>query len=351
MLTREQLIQRWKSWMNRHRSFSKPEMEELESHLWVEMDEMVASEGCTEEEAFARSVVNIGSVDHVYPEFEKNQPFLKKIENWIKVKAIPIFFCFFLIVIFLIADNVFSLHHTIETFAKIPGSEYLVALEKSNQTNLVDSTDYFHPEVNEFIHKLSGFANTEHYSIHFFLNEKSQLYISDKTNTPLFIGPIEPIEKKKATTSVKFIVPRIVTTTDKDDIFNDSVDEQNGINIGKLLNYGYAFFDSAGQLWIDPDFEHKRFDILGRALIKRSTVLFQLIPRCENAFKSINHDALFEPTYFKLSYYHDSNKDEHYFYLESVEKVQKPLHIIQYLIKHVKKRNLLKQCTDNTLWR
>jgi len=39
--------------MNRNRSFSKPEMEELESHLWVEMDELIATDGCSEEEAFA----------------------------------------------------------------------------------------------------------------------------------------------------------------------------------------------------------------------------------------------------------------------------------------------------------
>ena len=60
-MKRNQLIQHWKKWMNRNRSFSKPEMEELESHLWEEMDEMVATEGSSEEEAFAKAVVNMGS--------------------------------------------------------------------------------------------------------------------------------------------------------------------------------------------------------------------------------------------------------------------------------------------------
>ncbi|MDD4664127.1 MAG: hypothetical protein PHD83_05615, partial [Caldisericia bacterium] len=123
MLTREQLIQRWKSWMNRHRSFSKPEMEELESHLWVEMDEMVATEGCTEEEAFTKSVVNIGSADHVYPEFEKNQPFSIRTRNLIISKSIPIIMTLLLIIAFLIGDSLFSQYHTIEVYKPITGPE------------------------------------------------------------------------------------------------------------------------------------------------------------------------------------------------------------------------------------
>ena len=104
MLTRNQLIAHWKRWMNRNHSFSKPEMEELENHLWEEMDEMVATDGCSEEDAFAKAVVNIGSSDHVYPEFKKNQQFVKRARHYIITKSIPIIVSLLLIIVFLIGD-------------------------------------------------------------------------------------------------------------------------------------------------------------------------------------------------------------------------------------------------------
>jgi len=78
MLTRNQLIAHWKRWMNRNRSFSKPEMEELESHLWEEMDEMVATDGFSEEEAFAESVIKIGSENKLSQDFIKTKSSYEK---------------------------------------------------------------------------------------------------------------------------------------------------------------------------------------------------------------------------------------------------------------------------------
>jgi len=123
MLTRNQLIAHWKRWMNRNHSFSKPEMEELENHLWEEMDEMVATDGCSEEDAFAKAVVNIGSSDHVYPEFKKNQQFVKRARHYIITKSIPIIVSLLLIIVFLIGDSLFAQYHTVKVYKPITKSE------------------------------------------------------------------------------------------------------------------------------------------------------------------------------------------------------------------------------------
>jgi|GEM_PF-5375351 len=113
-MKRKQLIHYWKSWMNRNRSFSKPEMEELESHLWVEMDELVASEGCTEEEAFHQVVAKVGSKQVLSTEYKKINKFsFSRINSWIHEHPYQILIGFLLIIAVLVGDYVYVVKYSL----------------------------------------------------------------------------------------------------------------------------------------------------------------------------------------------------------------------------------------------
>jgi hypothetical protein len=143
MLTREQLIQRWKSWMNRHRSFSKPEMEELESHLWEEMDEMVVTEGCTEEEAFHQVVAKVGSRQVLGTEYKKINKFsLPRFNSWAHDHQWIIFISLLLVIFLIISDYVYASSHFIEEIKTIQSNIVELDLIKDKQ-GLIIYEPYF----------------------------------------------------------------------------------------------------------------------------------------------------------------------------------------------------------------
>lgn len=143
MLNRNQLIQHWKRWMNRNRSFSKPEMEELESHLWEEMDDMVASEGCTEEEAFHQVVANIGSRKELNNEFMKTKKIsISKINSWTHDHLWIIFISLLLVIFLILSDYFYASRHFTEEMKTIQSNIVELDLIKDKQ-GLITYEPYF----------------------------------------------------------------------------------------------------------------------------------------------------------------------------------------------------------------
>lgn len=99
-MNKTQLVNHWKRWMNRNRSFSKTEMEELESHLWEEMDEMVATDGCSEEEAFHKVVTNLGNRTTLDSEYKKTKTIsISRINFWVHAHLWQVILCIILLIV------------------------------------------------------------------------------------------------------------------------------------------------------------------------------------------------------------------------------------------------------------
>ena len=124
-MKRNQLIQFWKNWMNRNRSFSKSEMEELESHLWEEMDEMVVTEGCTEEEAFEKAVVNMGSENRISKDFIKTKPSFGRAYYFIKNNSLFIIASLLCVIVFLVFDTLFAQTHSFQDYVSISEKQFI----------------------------------------------------------------------------------------------------------------------------------------------------------------------------------------------------------------------------------
>lgn len=112
LLTRTQLIARWKVWINHQRTHTRSEMEELESHLWQEMEDLVLREGLTEEEAFQKVVTRMGGREVLDQEFNDFNPLSARILHWAKLhpwKIVTILVC---LLLFFGADYFYSSNHT-----------------------------------------------------------------------------------------------------------------------------------------------------------------------------------------------------------------------------------------------
>lgn len=115
--------------MNRNRSFSKPEMEELESHLWEEMDEMVATDGCSEEEAFHKVVANLGNRTMLDSEYKKTKKIsISRINSWAHAYLWQIVASFLGIIILIISDSIYAGIHLTEKIDVIDSNVYPSAI-------------------------------------------------------------------------------------------------------------------------------------------------------------------------------------------------------------------------------
>ena len=371
MLTREQLIQRWKSWMNRNRSFTKPEMEELENHLWEEMDEMVASEGYTEEEAFTKAVVNMGSSDHVYPEFEQNHPFLNKAENWIHQKSIPIIITLALLVAFLFADSIYVNHHSFKVYQnKIWNDKGVIKLKKLsledsfNQKELISfETKPFDKEGSAiFYHAFYWFKDSAYIETIpvyvgnvYTANEVNFIFVLDNHNNLWIdqdgsfnynskkIQNLNPVsyrfmgienEDCQADRSM-FVLYQICPGKDPndgivDDIWKYLPDSEENL-ILKKNHYAQNYFTVR---WSDND-------ILKFYLYDLESDWFKLpIPEEHSKEYKVIGKSTFsvrvsDYQICRITYYLDINTQEPFLYFEEGIEVEKPLHIIQYLINQI----------------
>ena len=132
-MNKTQLVNHWKRWMNRNQTFSKPEMEELESHLWEEMDEMVATDGCSEEEAFHKVVANLGNRTTLDSEYKKTKMIsISRINSWTHDHLWQVIICFMIIIMYILGDFLYANNHNIERIQEIRNSESGLSSFKDN---------------------------------------------------------------------------------------------------------------------------------------------------------------------------------------------------------------------------
>jgi hypothetical protein len=100
MLSKDKLINQWKKWINRNKTFNKDEIHELETHLIDEIDYLTEKEGLTEQDAFYKAVEGIGEREELDVEFNKVKPIPRRYINWIKVHPwkFVTYFCLFVFI-------------------------------------------------------------------------------------------------------------------------------------------------------------------------------------------------------------------------------------------------------------
>jgi hypothetical protein len=87
-------------------------MEEMESHLWHEIEDLIRDEGLSEEEAFQKVVIRMGGRKALDQQFNASSPLLQRITNWAKLhpwRIVTILVCFLL---FFGSDFFYSSTHT-----------------------------------------------------------------------------------------------------------------------------------------------------------------------------------------------------------------------------------------------
>jgi hypothetical protein len=112
LLTRNQLISRWKAWINHNRTHSRSEMEEMESHLWHEIEDLIRDEGLSEEEAFQKVVIRMGGREALNTEFDASNPLFLRITNWAKLHPWRIVIILVCLLLFFGSDFLYSSTHS-----------------------------------------------------------------------------------------------------------------------------------------------------------------------------------------------------------------------------------------------
>lgn len=139
MPTINQLVGQWRGWINRSKSFDGKELDELENHLLEEIDYLTEKDGLSEEEAFAKAVIEMGKRENLDKEFTKVRGYVRPI-SWIQKNSTSIILSLLVIISFLIADGIYAVNHVTvkrlqlyDTFvpkADIPEYLYFLWLKK-----------------------------------------------------------------------------------------------------------------------------------------------------------------------------------------------------------------------------
>jgi len=112
MSTINQLVGQWRKWINRSKSFDGKELDELENHLLEEIDYLTEKDGLSEEEAFAKAVIEMGKRENLDQEFTKVRGYVRPV-SWIQKNSLTIITTLLLVVAFLIADGLYASNHVI----------------------------------------------------------------------------------------------------------------------------------------------------------------------------------------------------------------------------------------------
>jgi hypothetical protein len=79
------LLTKWKLWINRDRTFQADELKELQSHLMEEINYLVSRVGLSEEEAFHKAVSLVGEREGLDQEYVKVKSAPSKVMHWVKI--------------------------------------------------------------------------------------------------------------------------------------------------------------------------------------------------------------------------------------------------------------------------
>jgi len=370
-----QLIQFWKNWMNRNRSFSKPEMEELESHLWAEIDEIVVTEGCTEEEAFAKTVVNMGSENRISQDFIKTKPSFGRAFYFIKNNSLFIIASLLCVIVFLVFDTMFAQTHSFQDYVSISEKQY-ISLQKT-QTEFSEyypdkpffaksSTNswYFSfiseeytwfstsPFYRETLPEYAGISLSP--KLTFVIDNMRQLWVEQGfafDQNSLRLKNLKPRKVKKISypsfpsinESLRlppaFMIYLTVPSGESKQVYPVKVTEKDITN--KLVNY----VDESGTWFVKIDLsgdDNYRFDKLNNDQIKNQLSLKDTTSSSIVLALQSFEDALPVKTEYlrvellQVKYgFGDIETNEYVLSTEYVDVVQKPQHIVSYLMKHI----------------
>lgn len=110
------LVNQWRSWINRNKSFESKELDELENHLLEEIDYLTQKDGLSEEEAFSKAVIEMGKRHDLDHEFVKIKPLYGKVGYWSKIHTKNVIFSLVIIVILLVSDLIYSSKNFVELY-------------------------------------------------------------------------------------------------------------------------------------------------------------------------------------------------------------------------------------------
>lgn len=217
MLTRTQLIARWKVWINHQRTHTRSEMEELESHLWQEMEDLVLRERLTEEEAFQKVVTRMGGRKVLDKEFNAHNTFSARILHWAKLHPWIIVTVLLCVILFFISDFIYSSNNSVATSIfsmeyhflplspiKINGNHYIVGsydtpdtTKTSKDSRLKNDLPFFTIlEKNKLTSGLYGTATIFNKEFTFALDPSNLLWIATTKDLFTYYPQIINPEKK-----------------------------------------------------------------------------------------------------------------------------------------------------------
>lgn len=132
MPTINKLVSQWRQWINRNKTFTSHEMDELENHLLEEIDDLKQYEGLSEEEAFQKVVSVIGGREALDKEFVKSKPPGPKAVHWVKTHSLQIYSVLLLLIVFLVSDLVYSSFHFVDVYEPVSNNyEYKSSVNNS----------------------------------------------------------------------------------------------------------------------------------------------------------------------------------------------------------------------------
>lgn len=136
------LVSQWRQWINRNKTFTGHEMDELENHLLEEIDDLKQYEGLSEEEAFQKVVSVMGGREALDKEFVKVKPVWNKLKLRIRQNSLLIISILLILVVLLSSDLIFCSTHYVEIY-KATEKNYLEMLPVSELKclALVDSSN------------------------------------------------------------------------------------------------------------------------------------------------------------------------------------------------------------------
>jgi hypothetical protein len=147
------LVLQWRNWINRNKTFTTREMDELENHLLEEIDDLKQYEGLSEEEAFQKVVSVMGGREALDKEFVKSKPkfSISRINHWAHNRLWSIILCLILGFSFIITDLVYSMNHYTEELKVIDKGKinFNDLLESPDSKVFYNSLDFYTKE--EFI--------------------------------------------------------------------------------------------------------------------------------------------------------------------------------------------------------
>jgi hypothetical protein len=243
------LLTKWKLWINRDHTFQADELKELQSHLMEEINYLVNQEGLSEEEAFHKAVSLVGEREGLDQEYVKVKSAPSKVMHWVKLNNWSIILLLFLTCVLLVTDLIYSSSHFVDVYEPLDDQYYYSSEDRNSYSEMSPIKDKkivnITPNCHIAIKNSSDNVPKAEYIVHFKVDGK--IIDSDKFSLIFPEGTLLP-ESISA-----YSQPKIFG---QDDIWESkSVNRMttNPVLIGRatIFNANYKFvYDNFNQLWL-----------------------------------------------------------------------------------------------------